>query len=251
MIFFSISAQISDLSTSVKLGQLAVNLCFQTETQETLSNIVPILFSVLMSLNRYQEAVALLTKLYSVASYRDEIYGLIWYHALAMDFLLDTGKTLETFENCKKFYFRNVLGREIDDESLQRLQANFLTFSSRQNQHEKNAWIKKLETFKLGEKSSLNQYFTALRLYESRDFRYGIKSSLKNTKNIPQFLKVRFSLLNIQFESIIMKRNGILKRLDDLKKNAVKSRNFLCIDLIRNFEDSLRTDCCFGDGENI
>lgn len=245
-----VSAQLSDLSNSVKVGQLAVNLCFQTQTQKSLRDVVPILFTVLMSLKRFQEAISLLTKLYSVASYSNEIYGLIWYHALSMDFLLDTGNALETYENCKKFYFQDIsnLHEKIEDESLLRLFTNFLTFSSRLNQHEdKHIWMTKLKTFKLEKYSSLNQIFTALRLYESsdeeKDFHNTIERDLRMMKNFPQFLRVRFSLLNIQKKSINTmktKRNGILKRLDDLKNRSIKNRNFLCVDLIKHFEESLK-----------
>lgn len=199
-----------------------------------------------MSLKRFQEAISLLTKLYSVASYSNEIYGLIWYHALAMDFLLDTGNALETYENCEKFYFQNVSNREIEDESSVRLEANFQTFLSRLHQHgrrrELSSMTKLKKTFKLERNSAMNKIFTALRLYESsddRDFRETIEKDLKKLKNFPQFLRVRFSLLKIQRKSMITTKSNILKRLDDLKNRSIHNRNFLCVDLIKHFEERL------------
>lgn len=240
------SAQLSNLTVAIKMGELAVNLCFQTQSMMHLVEFVPTFSMILLTSKRFQDAAALLTKFYSYANYSKDFISLTWYFALAMDFLLDTGTVIETFEVCKNFCDREVVTKgNANDEGQLRLAANLLTFHSRiemramQGNDELREIEEIVQSKNIGSNKfhSLDQIFTFLRLYELNYLRHQ-SEIVKLAENFPDFIKVQFKWLQIVHEAERFKKFNFPSRksLEKLRLEAIKYQNYLCHDELQIYQ---------------
>lgn len=179
--------------------------------------------------------------------------GLIWYHALCMDMLLDTNYTIVTYEDCDKFYLSSILtvDKSAYPEAHSRFFVNLCLWNFRHG-FDKIAQALKDELLALHLSSSINDTFTGLRVMEaltlqlaraieSYDLNLMMKlddalqrviksmaSSLKTTK----FNTERFKLHRLHFQLVENFDESRFSQLEKLKVKALKNRNFYAVDLI-------------------
>lgn len=223
----------SDLRTAAKMGELATNLCFQAKAIPHIIDTVPSLFMIYMCLNQPNQAVSLLNRLYLNSKVEHGVEDLTWYYALAMDFLLITGHTIESFETCKKFCTHEILSNgKIVNESQLRLVVNLLEFISRTvDKAEDDAQVLKNLLASAENESSftLDHKFTLLRMYELGYHKLSISNMMKD---FPEFLKVQQKWQMLREKPKIPS----LKMMEKLKEEASKHQNYQCLEEIVSYQ---------------
>lgn len=217
------------------MGELAINLCYQTQAISYLVDSVPTLFMIHLTMKKFTEAAALLTKFYSNAKFCNNSEDLTWYYALSMDYLINVGRVIETFETCKEFCMREIVEHgKIEHESQLRLIANLLVFHGKikifnKIQEDVRPIQKLLKTVDKTKWPTLDHMFTLLRFYEHGHLRPEIKAI---SKSFPKFLKLQLKW-QMQCEESKMPSQSIIEKL---KAKAIKHRNYHCHDEIISFE---------------
>ena len=184
--------------------------------------------------------------------------GLIWYHALCLDFILDTSLTIIPYDACDQFYFNEKLSfwKEGCPEALSRFFANLLLWNIRHGIHEMaNVWMEKLKSaFSTGVESSFNSTFTGLRVMEALTIQLSNSITDRNLtlfehydKEINLISKVmksalkcsncfieRYELHKIHFELVKKFDERHLSRLDKLMDMAIENQNHCAYDIIKH-----------------
>lgn len=186
--------------------------------------------------------------------------GMIWYHALCLDVLLDTGFTIVSYEDCSQFYLKEIttIRQDGTPEALSRFFANLLLWSIRHGVFEiSQVWLAHLKQFFTMEPhGSLNNVFTGLRVIEAlilqlafaiedrniELFTYfdqklkGLTRIVKIALKVPNCFKERFELQLLHFELVKRFKKKNLKQLKNMKEKAVKNLNYLSLELIKHSE---------------
>lgn len=211
-----------------------------------------------MNSKRFQEVSSLLQNfLLAVTKLRD-MNGWIWYFALCLDFQLDVTITIEHFEVYNKFYMTKL--KDITDKKYQKSRARFMVNCLLWSLRHKNfkaakLWRRRLNgLLEIHPDSIITDTFTMVRFLESlslfllvsyeivnitqlkaikKDSKEAIKTignALKTTKLFVQ----RFELLCLHQQMLEKFSNKCVKKLSKLEAKAVKSKDFLILDIIRH-----------------
>lgn len=219
---------------------------------------------------RIQDAYLLIQRFYNAMKFTNDSNGLIWYHALCMDMLLDTSLTIIPYETCDQFYMSVLTTRSNDGahEALARFFANLLLWNIRHNiQEMAHMWMNQLETcFSIEVESSFNNMFTGLRVMEALTIQLSLSIADRNLtlfehydNEMLKIIKVmrlalkcnkyvveRFELHRIHFELVKKFDMKHLKKLGKLMDKALKSKNYCAYDIIkhsgRSWENKLISD---------
>lgn len=189
--------------------------------------------------------------------------GLIWYHAMCLDVLLDTSFTVKSYYDCQNYCLQKTttFNNDENSEAKSRLFANLWLWCVRHNDQETSLiWKKKfLECYNY-EQSSLNNTFTGLRVMEALtvqlafDIEGGSMVSLNESENelkdviklIKSAVKIsncffeRFELHRIHFAQIMQFKQKRLKQLDKLMNMALKHQSYYAFNLIKHTQRSWR-----------
>lgn len=193
--------------------------------------------------------------------------GLIWYHALCMDLLIDTSFSIVSYEACYQFYMDEIttFTKDSDVEARSRFYANLWLWNVRQKDFMTSRfWMEKLSAcFELETKSSMNNVFTGLRVMEALSLQLEFAIEHGNTglsldchkrelkaliKKLGGAIKInscfveRFALLKLYSELIIKFDGRKVKKLDNLMGMALKNRNYLLFDIIKHTQRSWRNE---------
>lgn len=184
--------------------------------------------------------------------------GLIWYHALCLDMLLDTSFTIVSYETCENFYTEEIstLRKDGHQEARARFYANLLLWNIRHKIHEmaEVLMINLATCFSIEGENSFNNTFTTLRVLEILTIQLSdsivdrnmilfefydkelqsiikLKSSASKYSN---FFAERLELHRIHFELVKKFDVKHLCKLDKLMEMALKSKNHCAYDIIRH-----------------
>lgn len=188
----------------------------------------------------------------------NNLNGLVWYHALSMDLLLETSFTALSYKECDLFFLRNIttIHTDASPEAQSRLFANMLLWSVRHEIYEMSQiWSENLfESFSGDRENSPNQTFTGLRVMEAlvlqlvyaiedRDSTLfvhfddeikKIEKQLKSATEISKYFKERFELHRLHFKVVKKFESKSLRKLERLEKMSVKNQNFNASNLIKH-----------------
>lgn len=224
----------------------------------------------MLNQKRIQDAYYLMQRFSNTMKFTNDKNGLIWYHALCLDMLLDTSLTITPYEACYQFYLSEITTLWVDGhpEARARFFANLLLWNVRHEVYEMaHVWAGKLETcFSIEAESSFNNTFTGLRIMEAltiqlshalvdrdltlfehydREMQQIIKWMEAATRNCNCFAD-RFHLQRIHFELVKKFDEKLLSKLDKLMNMAHKNKNHCAYDMImhhkRAWRNELRTD---------
>lgn len=211
-----------------------------------------------MNMKRIQEAHVILQRFHSAMHFMKDKNGLIWYYALSMDMLLDTSYTVETYETCEQYFFKEVTSfhQDGDKDAKSRFFANLLLFSTRHGVYEMTQiWFQNLEQcYQLDHFGSLNSVFTGLRVMETFTLQISLAIEHRNmvqfmhydreTEKLIKIIKSaiklsncfveRFELHQLHFSLVKNFDRKKLKSLEQLEESAVKQLDFLALDQIKH-----------------
>lgn len=174
--------------------------------------------------------------------------GLLWYFALSMDMLLDTGFTIRPYDECNEFFERNLTA---DDEAYSRLGANLMLFRVRHKVQDVTSTCNIMDR---SVEMTLNGIFTGLRVMETLTLQFANALENKNSnlvlllqekthkliKELSTALKVvkcfdeRFVLHRTHFAIVGKFNTKHLKSLEKLLAVALKNKNFCSLDIIQH-----------------
>lgn len=219
-----------------------------------------------MNMKRIQEAHVILQRFHSAMLFMSDKNGLIWYYALSLDMLLDTGFTVETYETCEQYFFKEVTNfhQDGEKEAKSRFFANLLLFSARHGVYEMTqVWFQNLEQcYQLDHYGSLNSLFTGLRVMETFTLQVSFAIEHRNMvqfmhydRELEKLVKIlksaikisncfveRFKLHQLHFSLVKDFDQKKLKCLKLLQKRAVKQLDYLALDHIKHAHRSWSND---------
>jgi hypothetical protein len=221
--------------------------------------LIPILFHLLMNLKRFQEASSTLAKFLIGMKSSNDKNGLIWYHAMCLDLLLDATMTNVSYETCCRFFVSNMANLPaMKDEASSRFYANCMLWNMRHGCVEvAEFWKRKLTNqFEICKENSITGTYTGLRLMETLtlEVAYFIKikddAGLLNVeKELNQVAKqvtagVRNSNLfqeRLQLHRLHLKMlkkfdEKKLQKLEKLENSALKNKDYLAMGIIKHTE---------------
>lgn len=220
----------------------------------------------MMNMKRIQDAHALLESFGRAMKLIDNKNGILWYHALGMDMLLDTSFTIVPYMTCHHYFLneRTTIHKDGTSESLARFFANLLLWCIRHDIHElAQMWMKNLAMcFAIEPHCSINNTFTGLRVLEAHTIQLAFAIKDRNidkfqhfNNEIKQFLKMmklalktsncfgdRFELHKLHFELVKRFSEKRLKKLDKLLSMALKNKNYCAYDIIRHTQRSWKCE---------
>lgn len=228
--------------------------------------IVPPLFILMMNMKRIQDAYFLLQRFGCAMKFTDDKNGIIWYHALSMDMMMDTSLTIVSYDTCEQYYLNEVTTFHKDGtpESLARFFSNLLLWSIRHRIHEiAQVWMKNLALcFSIEPKSSINNTFTGLRVMEAFTIQLLIADKNRNLdlfqyfnnemkkiiimmslplKNSKCFVE-RYELHRIHFDIVKKFKEKRLKELDEILNMALTNKNYCAYDIIKHTQRSWKCE---------
>lgn len=195
-----------------------------------------------------------------------DMNGLVWYHALCMDLLLDTCYSIKSYDECAQFYNDELVHFQDEGrtEATSRFLANLSLWCARHENHEASqTWIRNLSTcFSLEPKSSMNNMFTGLRVIEGLSlqlvFAIEGRSAVLTRQHDEELQKVvhamrltlkvcsrfeeRFELHLTHLSLIKNCESDQLKKLAKLSEKAIKSQDYYACDLIKHNLRSWRSE---------
>jgi hypothetical protein len=243
---------------------------------ENFIEIVPSLALLLLQSERIDAMKKLLMEFNAVARHYNDENGLIWYYTLAMDLLLDTCHSIITYEECFNFYLELVTSSHYIDknqEAVSRFIANFWLWNIRNDMRERSERLMEglRARFKLSTHSTINDFFTGLRVLEALMLQYLVAVKTKNTTSqsslhglIVQYLNIlkyyvklskrcfheRLLLYELHFEMINQEisMNLFTTRINLLMAKSFVKKNYFTFNYIRYLKlnilrrDEIRTD---------
>lgn len=182
--------------------------------------------------------------------------GLIWYHALSLDLLLETSFTVVSCKDCDLFFLKNIttFHKDSTHEAQSRFFANMLLWSVRHEIYElAQIWSENLlMCFSMERERSINQTFTGLRVMEAftlqlvyaiadRDstlFEHfdkemkKIEIQMEPAVEISKCFRERLELHRLHFRQVKNFESKSLEILERLKSTAIKEQKFNVVNLI-------------------
>jgi hypothetical protein len=218
-----------------------------------------------MNLKRVKEAFSLLKKFESSMKSMNDKNGLIWYHALSMDLLLDSSFTLESYKNCYEFYKNEIsLFSVANTEEKSRFFANLWLWSVRHKIHEMSEmWMNlAITSFSFDPNHSIENTFTGLRIIEALTLQMVIsiddndmrlvenykhqmikfKKSMKLPIKTTKCFQNHFEFQEIHLQLATNQQENFSKVLDKLASKALKNQKFHLYDLIKHNQRHWKCD---------
>ena len=210
-----------------------------------------------MNLKLFQDASSTLAKFLLHVKSANDKNGLIWYHAMCLDVLLDVTMTILPYETCCEFFEAKIteIPTKSRHEACSRFYANCMLWNMRHGYHVvAKVWKRKLmETFEISRVDSITGTFTGLRLLESLTLEVAFLISTKNSielKNVENELKFvsklvtagvkdsnlfaeRLKLHRLHLKLVKTYKTKNLEKLEKLEESAIKSKDFLALDIIK------------------
>lgn len=111
---------------AIELGKIIIKLSDRVQHPEFQWKVIPTMISLMITQIRVKDAVDLLEFFQSNMSEHLDHTGFIWYFALALDILLDTGYMVESYEDCEEFYLqqKNIFKTSKDPSAVNRFYVN-------------------------------------------------------------------------------------------------------------------------------
>lgn len=210
-----------------------------------------------MNLKLFQEASSTLAKFLLQVKSANDKNGLIWYHAMCLDFLLDTTMTILPFQSCCEFFVAEMTEEPTKSrqEACARFYANCLLWNMRHGCHvAAKFWQRKLmKIFEVNKVDSITGTYTGLRLLESLTLEVASFIStrkiteLRNVENELKFVSKlvtagvknsnlfaeRLKLHRLHLKMVKTYNMKNLAKLEKLEESAIKSKDFLALGIIK------------------
>lgn len=183
--------------------------------------------------------------------------GLIWYHALSLDFLLDATMTIIPYETCHQFYYSEMT--EWDEsvdlrEASARFYANCLLWNFRHKVYNiAGIWKEKLSVClkDIQSQSSVHSASTVVRYMEAltlhlvsaiddenikliKHLENELKDVTKSASKLSNLSSERFELHELHRQMLIKITDTSLQRIEKLKESAQRNKDFLTLDIIKH-----------------
>ncbi|XP_076685647.1 adenylate cyclase type 10 [Andrena cerasifolii] len=91
---------------SIEIGSKVLKICDSLHIFGPKIDILPSLIEVMVWTKRLNQAMDLMKTLYFVADEDVDQSAITWYYALSLEFLLDAGIILESYDTCHEFYHK-------------------------------------------------------------------------------------------------------------------------------------------------
>lgn len=209
-----------------------------------------------MILKRFQEASTILDTFMGVMKAKNKINGMIWYHSMCLDLLLDATLTVVSYEDCCRFFMSQMAKFSgFDREACSRFYANCMLWNMRHGCFEVAMYWKRklLNEFVFKKENSITGTLTGLRLLEvlALEMVYYIEiedeeAFLKVETEIEvvtqlvsmgvknsNLYKERLKLHRLHFKMLKNFDVKEIEKLKNLEKQALKSKDFLAIGIIK------------------
>ncbi|XP_067216073.1 adenylate cyclase type 10-like isoform X2 [Linepithema humile] len=122
---YQIRALRGELEEAVDMGVKVLKICGAFHHDKVMLNIMPSLIQIMLWTKRINEAVDLMRELYFLAEDDVDLSSKTWYYALSLEFILDAGIVLESYQTSYNYYMNIVHKSKSyvwrDPESLYRL----------------------------------------------------------------------------------------------------------------------------------
>lgn len=209
-----------------------------------------------MNAKRFQEALATLTKFLILLKSKGNDTGMIWYHAMCLDFLLDATMTEVSYEYCCRFFNSNMdMFIKCEDDATSRFYANCMLWNMRHGCYEvATFWKEKLmRQFKVTRINSSVESYTGLRLLEMLTLEVAYFTMAKNDKKVKEvetkFRQVSYQVaLGVENSNLFVERFKLhqlhlkmlkkfdgqkLLTLEQLERSALNKMDYFAVDIIK------------------
>jgi hypothetical protein len=210
-----------------------------------------------MSVKCFQDVSSLLHRFSMTMKMKKDLNALIWYHALSLDFLLDTTLTITPYEVCNQFYQNEMTALIGNDhyEASARFYVNCWLWNLRHERLEAaKVWKEKLANcLEIYSHSSITSTFTTVRVVEAltlqlafvieeknMDLMKTVESELKSVKKLltssngSKFSETRLRLHQIHYEMLKSFNENSLKKLDKLAEEALSNKKYMTLEIIKH-----------------
>jgi hypothetical protein len=209
-----------------------------------------------MNSKRYQEASTSLAKFLIVMKTHENDTGLVWYHALCLDCLLDVTMTCCSYETCCQFFVDNMeCFLKCDREASSRFYANSMLWNMRLGCVEvAEFWKRKLmKQFEISMAHSIVGTYTGLRLVETLTLEAVYQTEVRNFEEL-KIVEAEIAKVSVKIAAGVKNSNmfderhklhqlhlQMLKSFDksklpvlkQLEMLALSKNDFLAIDIIK------------------
>lgn len=253
------------ITTAIMVGEISWKICFNLPSSESLLEIFPLHFLLLMKMQRIDELKKLLIQFHGIVRHHDDKNGLVWFYALAIDLILDTCHSIVTYDECYKFFLdstSSTIYEGQEHEASVRFKANFWLWSIRNDMIERSEGLMELinAKFKL-HSHSINDAMSGIRVTEALILHYLKAMETKNislqlflARLIKYYLNIlkydvkssrhcfheRLLLLELHFEMINQKfSKKFVTQMSMLEQQALMKKDYFVFNYIRYLKFNL------------
>lgn len=218
-----------------------------------------------MNLKRFQEAATTLGKFLIGINSNKYQNGIIWYHAMCLDLLLDASITVVSYETCVKFYVEDMSKMtDMNREGSARFFANCMLWNMRHCCVDvAGFWKWKLmDIFEISKNYSVSGTYTGLRLMETLTLEVAYFISIKKDlelqkverelKNVTKLVSAGVRSSNLFQERLKLHQLHLKmlktfdeKKIQELKKletSAIKNKDYLTVEIIKRTGNLWKND---------